>query len=72
MIILFSLLDCSDSNENCDFWEEQGHCDETSAFPRVREVCHKSCGVCTPCPSEDQSTALPPTREEAEAAQNNE
>ena len=64
----FAFADCEDSNENCDFWHEQGYCNETSKYPRVREVCHKSCGICTSCPKEeDRSTALPPTREEVEA-----
>ena len=64
----FVFADCEDSNENCDFWQEQGYCNETSEYSRVREVCHKSCGVCTSCPKEEcRSTAFSPIKEEAGA-----
>ena len=65
------LSGCLDDNEECEYWEEKGYCNETNGFPYIIEICSKSCGKCSPCPDEEeekQSTALPSTREEAEKA----
>ena len=55
----------------CEFWKEQGHCNETSEFPRVRRDCRKSCEICIACPDENRSTALPPTRAQVQQTNRN-
>ena len=45
--------DCVDTHEDCEHWEKKGYCDATdSQYLETRELCPKSCGVCTACSKE--------------------
>ena len=60
--ILFSIFtDCEDVDENCNYWNEQGFCNQTDDFPYLLEVCALSCKACKPCPT--QAPTLPPCDE---------
>jgi len=45
--------DCNDIDESCDFWNDQGYCNETDTYPFLLEVCALTCGGCEPCPTEE-------------------
>ena len=62
--------DCADTHEDCEYWKENGYCYETEGqYSETRELCPRSCGVCTACSKEAEEshlTALPSAQNEAE------
>ena len=67
--MLYFFIDCANKHNACKYWEETGYCAARKGFPHVISVCPLSCGRCVLCPK--SNTALPPTKEEAEAAARN-
>ena len=69
--MLYFFIDCGDKHKSCNYWKKTGYCAIKKGFPHVITVCPLSCGRCVLCPTKKPNTALPPTKEEAEAAARN-
>ena len=49
---------CTDSEENCAYWQRQGHCSDGQYVDWMAKNCPKSCGK---CPTTTRTTTTRPT-----------